>query len=79
MACGTPVVTTANGGTEDFAIDGETALVVAPGDATAMAEAICRLLGDPKLRDRIASAGRRRASQMSWDAATDALLTALHA
>jgi glycosyltransferase involved in cell wall biosynthesis len=77
MACGTPVVTTANGGTEDFAIDGETAVVVAPGDAAAMAEAICRLLSDPQLRSRIASTGRRRISQMSWDAATDALLTAL--
>jgi glycosyltransferase involved in cell wall biosynthesis len=78
MACGTPVVTTANGGTEDFAIDGDTALVVAPGDAPAMADAIRRLLGDPQLRSRIASAGQRRISQMSWDAATDALLTALH-
>jgi glycosyltransferase involved in cell wall biosynthesis len=79
MACGTPVVTTANGGTEDFAIDGDTALVVAPEDPAAMAEAVCRLLRDPQLRSRIASAGRRRISQMSWDAATDALLTALHA
>jgi glycosyltransferase involved in cell wall biosynthesis len=78
MACGTPVVTTANGGAEDFAVDEETALVIPPGDTTAIADAVCRLLRDPKLRRAIAAAGHRRASQMTWDAATDALLRALH-
>jgi glycosyltransferase involved in cell wall biosynthesis len=79
MACGTAVVTTANGGAEDFALNGETALVTPPGDATAIADAVCRLLGDSPLRRDIASAGRRRASEMSWDAATDALLSVLRA
>ena len=78
MACGTPVVTTANGGAEDFAINEETALVIPPGDATTIADAVCRLLRDSELRKDIASAGHRHASQMSWDAATDALLSALH-
>ena len=65
MACGTPVVTTANGGAEDFAINEGTALVIPPGDATTIADAVCRLLRDSELRRDIASAGHRHASQMS--------------
>ena len=33
LACGTPLVTTDNGGCREYAIDGETALVVPPRDA----------------------------------------------
>ena len=77
MACRTAVVTTANGGTEDFAEDEATALVVEPEDPEPMAAAVTRLLRDPALRARLADAGRKRVSQMSWDAATEGLLTAL--
>ncbi|MBW3562986.1 MAG: glycosyltransferase family 4 protein, partial [Actinobacteria bacterium] len=35
LACGTPLVTTDNGGCRDYAIDRETALVVPPGDVDA--------------------------------------------
>ena len=39
LACGTPLVTTDNGGCREYARDGETALVVPPQDANAMAAA----------------------------------------
>jgi L-malate glycosyltransferase len=77
MACGTAVVTTANGGTEDFAENETTALVVPPAEPEPMAAAVCRLLRDPALRARLASDGNRRVSQMSWESATDALLAAI--
>ena len=73
MACGTAVVTTANGGTEDFAENETTALVVPPAEPEHMAAAVCRLLRDPALRARLAAGGNRRVSRMSWESATDAL------
>lgn len=77
MACGAALVTTANGGAEEFAIDGETARVVPPRDPDAMADAVIALIGASEERHRLADAGRLAASRMSWDASTDALLDVL--
>jgi GT2 family glycosyltransferase len=49
LACGTPLVTTDNGGSRDYAIHGQTALVVPPGDVDAIAAAIRRLREEPEL------------------------------
>lgn len=49
-AAGVPVVATAVGGTPEVVIDGETGLLVPPGNASALADGIARLLGDPSLR-----------------------------
>jgi glycosyltransferase involved in cell wall biosynthesis len=40
--------------------DGETGLLVPPGDASALAGALNRLLGDAPLRERLGRAGRAR-------------------
>jgi glycosyltransferase involved in cell wall biosynthesis len=68
MACGCALVTTDNGGSRDYAVDGGTALVVPPGDAPALAAAAERLLRDHTERARLAEAGaelvRRR---FHWD------------
>jgi glycosyltransferase involved in cell wall biosynthesis len=40
--------------------DGETGLLVPPGDAAALAGALRRLGDDAALRERLAAAGRRR-------------------
>lgn len=77
MACGVPVVTTANGGTEDFAVDGQTALVVPTHRPDALAEAIGRLISDDALRSRLSSAGARRAAEMSWPVAIASFADAL--
>ncbi|HEV2441146.1 MAG TPA: glycosyltransferase family 4 protein [Steroidobacteraceae bacterium] len=48
--------------------DGETGLVIVPGDAAAMARCILRLAADSQLRVRLGDAGRRRVlSNHTWD------------
>lgn len=75
LAHGVPVITTASDRrpTADLPtvlrplVDGESALLVQPADAEALAEAIVRLAGDPALRDRLGVAGRELAAQFSWE------------
>jgi glycosyltransferase involved in cell wall biosynthesis len=59
MACGNAVLTTRVGGTPYFARDGETALVVEPGDAGALAHGLERLIQDRELRHRLVASGTR--------------------
>jgi glycosyltransferase involved in cell wall biosynthesis len=61
MACGAPVVTSDCGGVREYARHEENCLLVAPGDAGAMAAAIQRLAGDPALRASLIEAGRETA------------------
>ena len=61
MAQGKPVVATAVGGTPELVVDGETGLLVPPGDAGALAGALERVLRDPELARRLGEAGRLRA------------------
>ena len=49
MAAGVPVTATAVGGIPEMVTDGETALLVPPGDSKALAEVMQRLLADPSL------------------------------
>jgi glycosyltransferase involved in cell wall biosynthesis len=55
-----PVVSTAMPAIAELVIDGETGLLTPPDDPDRLAEAIERLLRDPRLRDRYAEAGFRR-------------------
>ena len=68
MACGVPVVATTGGAVpEVVGTDGETGLLVPPGDPSALATAILRALGDADLRARIGAAGRERAlDRFTW-------------
>jgi len=43
--------------------DEETGLLVPPGDPDALAAAIMRLAADPRLRERLAAAGRAAAAE----------------
>jgi glycosyltransferase involved in cell wall biosynthesis len=65
MVLGRPVVAARSGALPEIVSDGETGLLTPPGDATALATALSRLLDDPGLRERMGSAGRRRAEQFS--------------
>ena len=68
LACGVPLVTTDNGGCLEYAIDGETALVVPPRDPVAMAQAIGRLLDDPVLAATLRANGLELVAQrFDWD------------
>ncbi len=77
MAAGRPVVAGAVGGLLDLVVDGETGLLVEPGDVTGLRAALERLLGDAELRQRLGDAGRERAARhFAWRPVTDATLIA---
>jgi glycosyltransferase involved in cell wall biosynthesis/GT2 family glycosyltransferase len=72
LACGTPLVTTDNGGCREYAIDNETALVVPPGDPRAMEAAFTRLRTDAALRQRLTANGLKLVKdKFDWEANTD--------
>jgi glycosyltransferase involved in cell wall biosynthesis len=74
MACGAALVTTANGGSADYAVDGETALVCEPGDVAGLADGIERLLRDDELRIRLAQQGMEYIREhFDWDASAGKL------
>lgn len=58
MAHGLAIVTTPVGATQDIIEDGKTGLLVQPGDAAALTEAIGRLLADRSLRERLGGAAQ---------------------
>jgi spore coat protein SA len=69
MAQGLPVIASRVGGMPEIVVDGETGLLIAPGETGALADAMRRLLADAPLRDRMGQAGYRRASELfSWPA-----------
>ena len=59
MATGLPVIGTDVGGIPELVRDGETGLLVPPGDPGALAAAVLRLLSDPALAGRLAGSGLR--------------------
>jgi glycosyltransferase involved in cell wall biosynthesis len=77
MAHGRAVVATPVGGVPSLVEDGVTGLLVPPGDAKALREAIERLLADPELRRRLAETARAKVSELcSWERVTEATLDA---
>lgn len=60
MAHGKPVIACRAGGIPEVVADGETGLLVPPGDSGSLAGAILRLLGDEELMGRLGTAGRQR-------------------
>ena len=77
MAYGRAVVTTGVGGLADAIADGDTGVVVTPGDVGALRAALEHLLADPGLRERLGAAARAKARRdLSWDAATRATILA---
>lgn len=63
MAAARPVVSTRLAGIPESVIDGETGMLVPPEDTMALAEALRRLIEDPKLRLQYGCAGRARIEQ----------------
>lgn len=77
MAAGLPVVAAEAGAMGEIVRDGLTGLLVPRDDATALAEAIGRLLTDDGLRARLGAAGRKRAEECySWDTVAEGVLAA---
>ncbi len=68
MACGLPCVGTRVGAVPEIVVDGETGLLVPPGDDAALAEAVERLLDDPERARAMGRAGRERvAATWRWE------------
>ncbi len=72
LAVGCPVVCTDVGGLREVVEESGAGLVVPPGDAPALAGAIARILGDPALQQRLASAALDAVERIySWDVAAE--------
>jgi glycosyltransferase involved in cell wall biosynthesis len=67
LACGTPLITADTPAARELLHDGESALLVPPGDPDALAAAVRRLAGEPELAQSIGAGGlaayRARASE----------------
>jgi len=71
FAAGVPVVTTAPGDLRHMVRDGETGVLVPPGDPRAMAAAAATLFDQPERARRIAERARREAERHAWTAVRD--------
>ena len=60
LACGTPLVTADTPAARELLGDGESALLVPPGDPAALAAAVRRLADDPALARRARRGGLER-------------------
>jgi len=68
MACGCPVVATANTGSEDLFEDGAQGFIVPIRNSAAIADRMQRLADDPGLRQRMSAACLERVKRMGgWD------------
>lgn len=67
MACGVPVVAARATGSTTLVKDGETGMLVEPGDITAFADAIQRYVEDAALRASHGAAGEARSKSFDWD------------
>ncbi|HEX3669163.1 MAG TPA: glycosyltransferase [Acidimicrobiia bacterium] len=71
MACGTPVVATATGGSGEFLRDGYNCVAFHPGDPRALAAAIHRLHDHPDLRRRVVQGGLHTADELDVERLAD--------
>ena len=67
MACGLPVVAAIATGATNLVRDGETGVLVQPGDTDGYADALTAYARDPALRARHGEAGLAFAQTMDWD------------
>jgi glycosyltransferase involved in cell wall biosynthesis len=65
MACGTPVITSTTSSLPE--VTGDAALLVDPGDETAIAKAMRQLSNDDALQDTLAARGPERATRFTWE------------
>ena len=72
-ARGLPVIASNVNGLRDSVRDGITGLLVPHGDASALAEALVGLLGDPERRAEMSAAGIDWAAAHSWERSTNEL------
>lgn len=71
MACGLCLVSTDAGGVPYLVEDGVDGLLVKPGDAQGMAQAVLRLLSEEGLSARLSAMARRKAESFDWNSVLD--------
>jgi glycosyltransferase involved in cell wall biosynthesis len=72
MAFGLPCVVTTVGAFPELVLDGETGLLVPPGEVEPLADALSRLLHDPELGRQLGLAGRQRVENyLNWDSVVE--------
>jgi glycosyltransferase involved in cell wall biosynthesis len=77
LARGLPVVSTATGAIPDL-VGAAAGLLVRPGDAHALADALSAVMADDDLRERLAAGARRVRDRLStWDEAVDKMAATL--
>lgn len=75
MAAGTPIVASRTGGVPDVVKDGKTGILVRPGDYQALAEAIYRVLTNPRLSKSLSiNALKFVQSNLSWSKVAERIL-----
>jgi len=79
MACGGTILSSDLPATAEVVHDGETALLVPPGDVDALAAALRRLYDDPALRQRLGQAARIESARYTWQARAESILAAMKA
>jgi glycosyltransferase involved in cell wall biosynthesis len=77
MACGAALVSTRNGGVDDFAAHGESALLRDVGAVEGLAQDVLRLLDDDTERVRIASTGAESVRRFTWQSSGEAFVAAV--
>ena len=75
MSCGTPVVTTATGGSAEFSVDNRNCLVIPPRDPAALAAAVQRLADDAALRARLIDGGLTTTRELTVERLAEVLAT----
>jgi phosphatidylinositol alpha-mannosyltransferase len=76
FASGTPAVCSDIAGYRDVVRDGMDGVLVAPGDATALGEALHSLALDPERRERMSANARERAERFAWPCVTREVVAA---
>ncbi|HUS14629.1 MAG TPA: glycosyltransferase family 4 protein [Chloroflexia bacterium] len=64
MACGLPVVASRIGGIPETVLDGESGILITPGDSAELVASVMRLAGDAGMRRRMGQAGRVQAEAL---------------
>lgn len=79
MAVGRPIVASRIGQTTEVVVDGRNGLLVPPGDAQALAEAVAALRAQPETARRLAAAAAEEGRKHSWRRNARAVLDAVRA
>jgi glycosyltransferase involved in cell wall biosynthesis len=72
QACGCPVITSTTSSLPE--VGGDAALLVDPGDASAIAAGMARVAADPALRETLIARGFANVRRFSWSACARSVL-----